>query len=267
MLGATHGAKTAGRARPLRTMQHGGFLTRATATLFVLATVTASTDPGPTVIVKLGGSAVSRKDKFETLNQAALTTTARQIRASCGDARVLLVHGCGSFGHFQAHEYGISKGTAWPTFSWLGLARTRRSATKLNALILDALLAEELPAVHLSPFPLWRKRAGKPTARTAKAGVRHVRELLRAGLMPVMHGDCVVDERDGCGILSGDALLEALCLALRPKLAVFLTDVPGVFSRPPSEQGAELIPEINVGRNAARPKRPWSQQPMRPPTA
>ncbi len=56
----------------------------------------------------------------------------------------------------------------------------------------------------------------------------------------VMHGDCVVDERDGCGILSGDALLEALCLALRPELAVFLTDVPGVFSRPPSEQGAEV---------------------------
>ena len=57
-------------------MKQGGFLSRATATLFVLATVTASTDPGPTVIVKLGGSAVTRKDKFETLNEAALTTTA-----------------------------------------------------------------------------------------------------------------------------------------------------------------------------------------------
>ena len=138
-------------------MKQGGFLSRATATLFVLATVTASTDPGPTVIVKLGGSAVTRKDKFETLNEAALTTTAKQIRASCGDARVLLVHGCGSFGHFQAHEYGISKGTAWPTFSWLGLARTRRSATKLNALILDALLAEELPAVSAVSISACRK--------------------------------------------------------------------------------------------------------------
>ena len=99
----------------------------ATAIVFALATATASTD-GPAVIVKLGGSAVTRKDKFETLNRAALTTTARQIKASCGDGRVLLVHGCGSFGHFQAHQYGISKGTAWPPFSWLGLARTRRFA-------------------------------------------------------------------------------------------------------------------------------------------
>ena len=105
------------------------------AILLVLATATASTDHGPTVIVKLGGSAVTRKDTFETLNRAVLTTTAQQIRASCGDGeytsstRVLLVHGCGSFGHFQAHEFGISKGAAWPTFSWLGFAKTRRLST------------------------------------------------------------------------------------------------------------------------------------------
>ena len=142
-----------------------------------------------------------------------------------------------------------------------------RSATKLNALVLDALLAAGLPAVHLPPFPLWRKRAGRRTARTARAGVRHVRELLRAGLMPVMHGDSVVDEVDGCGILSGDALLEVLCRALRPKLAVFLTDVPGVFSRPPSEPGAELIAEIHVDRNASTAKAPCVQQPVRPPSA
>jgi len=309
--------------------------------LVVLAALNpAMADHRPTVVVKLGGSAVTRKDKFETLNQAALRTTAQQIKASCCNSRVLLMHGCGSFGHFQAHEHGISKGTAWRTFSWLGFARTRRSATKLNAFVLDALLAEELPAVHLSPFPLWRKRAGRPTARTAQAGVRNVRELLRAGLMPVLHGDSVIDEVHmymsvctficvcmcmcthshpcsrhqvaGCGILSGDALLEVLCKvshrrphahvhahehvhahvracacigactrtraytytswcsascfasqglrfthpfpraqALRPELAVFLTDVAGVYSRPPSEPGAELLPEIRVGRDGA----------------
>ena len=33
--------------------------------------------------------------------------------------------------------------------------------------------------------------------------------------------------------------------------ALFLTDAPGVYSKPPSEPGAELIPEIRVGRNRA----------------
>lgn len=215
-----------------------------------LLLATTAADDAPRVVVKLGGSAVTRKHKFESLNSNALRTTARQISEASGDGGggVLLVHGCGSFGHFQAHEFGIAKGIDAPEFSWLGFAQTRKSATKLNGLILEALLAVDLPAVHYSPFPLWRKRGGAaPTAATAKAGVEQVRELLRAGLMPVMHGDSVIDEENGCGILSGDALLEELCSTLKPKLAVFLTDVAGVYDRPPSEAGARLIPEIRVG--------------------
>ena len=61
----------------------------------------------------------------------------------------------------------------------------------------------------------------------------------------------MLDDARGCAILSGDELLEALCGELRPKLAVFLTDVAGVFDKPPSESGAALIPEIRVRRNGA----------------
>ena len=162
----------------------------------------------PTVVVKLGGSAVTRKDKFETLNQRVLATTSQQLRATRGSA--VLVHGCGCFGHFQAHEFGIAKGTAHPTFSWLGFAKTRRSATKLSALVLGALIDAGLPAVHCAPFPLWRKRAGAPTRASARAGVAQCRALLRAGLLPVLHGDSVLDDARGCAILSGDELLEAM---------------------------------------------------------
>jgi isopentenyl phosphate kinase len=41
-------------------------------------------------------------------------------------------------------------------------------------------------------------------------------------------------------------ILEYLCSSLRPTAAVFLTDVPGVFTKPPAEEGAKLIPEITV---------------------
>ena len=37
---------------------------------------------------------------------------------------------------------------------------------------------------------------------------------------------------------------------LRPKLVVFITDVPGVFDRPPDEPGATLVPRILVGCGA-----------------
>ncbi|KAJ1479142.1 hypothetical protein T484DRAFT_1815383 [Baffinella frigidus] len=39
----------------------------------------------------------------------------------------------------------------------------------------------------------------------------------------------------GCSILSGDVILLALARRLRPTTAVFLTDVPGVFTSPPTK--------------------------------
>lgn len=33
-------------------------------------------------------------------------------------------------------------------------------------------------------------------------------ELLRSGFVPVLHGDCVLDDVQGCAILSGDKIIE-----------------------------------------------------------
>ncbi|CAL1152393.1 unnamed protein product [Cladocopium goreaui] len=50
--------------------------------------------------------------------------------------------------------------------------------------------------------------------------------------------------RQGVAILSGDVWMVELCRELGAKSAVFVTDVDGVFTKPPSEAGAELVPEI-----------------------
>ena len=52
--------------------------------------------------------------------------------------------------------------------------------------------------------------------------------MLDAGLVPVLHGDAVLDRQQGSAIVSGDMILDSLCASLRPSAAVFLTDVPGV---------------------------------------
>jgi isopentenyl phosphate kinase len=52
--------------------------------------------------------------------------------------------------------------------------------------------------------------------------------VLDAGLVPVLHGDAVLDRQQGSAIVSGDMILDSLCASLRPSAAVFLTDVPGV---------------------------------------
>ena len=72
--------------------------------------------------------------------------------------------------------------------------------------------------------------------------------LLSHGIFPVLHGDATFDSSHRCTIFSGDKIMMWLAEHLedRPKLAVFLTDVPGVFDRPPTVSGATLIDEIVV---------------------
>jgi len=55
----------------------------------------------------------------------------------------------------------------------------------------------------------------------------------------------------GVAIVSGDQILLRLCSSLGPSAAVFLTDVPGVFTRPPTETGAALVPELLVAPDGA----------------
>lgn len=64
-------------------------------------------------IVKLGGAAITQKHQLESLNEAILTTCAKhlkQVYDNNAGAGMLLVHGAGSFGHFQASKAGVDKG-------------------------------------------------------------------------------------------------------------------------------------------------------------
>ncbi|CAH0367163.1 unnamed protein product [Pelagomonas calceolata] len=199
------------------------------------------------VLVKLGGSALTNKASFETLHADNLRDCCENIAQS--GKRVAVVHGAGSFGHFQAREHAVSKGSGDPKFSWRGFGLTRSSVCKLNGLVVDGLLAAGVAAVGVSPcdaFGATRGRGVVPRA-ARRRGVARVRELLGTGCVPAIHGDACIDEIQGASILSGDTLMTLLAEELRPKLVVFITDVPGVFDRPPDEPGATLVPRISVG--------------------
>ena len=75
-------------------------------------------------------------------------------------------------------------------------------------------------------------------------GISTVRAALQAGLVPVLHGDVVLDGVQGVSILSGDTILERLAFHFHPQRAVFLTNVMGVFDRPPELEGAVMLREI-----------------------
>jgi isopentenyl phosphate kinase len=155
------------------------------------------------VLVKLGGSALTNKASFETLHAANLRDCCENIAQS--GKRICVCHGAGSFGHFQAREHAVSKGTGDPKFSWRGFGLTRSSVCKLNGLVVDGLLAAGVAAVGVSPcdaFGATRGRGVVPRA-ARRRGVARVRELLGTGCVPVIHGDACLDEIQGASILSG----------------------------------------------------------------
>lgn len=209
------------------------------------------------VVIKIGGSACTEKANFETLNEPALNAVAEQLGALVKEGcSAAIIHGAGSFGHKQARQYGISKGA--PEFASAGskklcdqlregFAKTRLSVMKLNRYVLDALVEKGVPAVTISPCPFVGTSAKKLSGSKLPAEcVRGARGLLDRCLVPVVHGDAVLDEVQGCAIVSGDIWMVELCQEFRARSAVFITDVDGVFTKPPSEPGAKLIKEILV---------------------
>ena len=151
--------------------------------------------PRSRIVVKLGGSACTDKAAFETVHAERLQVTASQLaqtRPAGGEDRVLL-HGAGSFGHFQARQYGLKHGATHPGYAPIGFALTRSSVTRLNSLVLSSLLQCGLPAVSLAAFPRWRKRHNVMGSGAALCA--DVARAWRAGLLPVLHGDAVFDER------------------------------------------------------------------------
>lgn len=204
------------------------------------------------VVVKIGGSACTKKATFETLNDVALSAICGQLATLPKEGFSLaVVHGAGSFGHQHAKEYGVSKGAekAMALSERLreGFAKTRLSVTTLNKHVITALLKEGLPAVSMSPCPFVETSAKKLVGgRLSPSTVDGTRGLLGRGFVPVVHGDAVLDESQGVAILSGDVWMVELCRELGAKSAVFVTDVDGVFTKPPWESGAQLVPEILV---------------------
>lgn len=205
-------------------------------------------------IVKLGGAAITDKRRLETVNDVTLDACVAHLaqvviedRSSGDHSSTVVVHGAGSFGHFQAAQAGVASGWAAARQEQQqqvkkGFADTRVSVTHLNHEVCRRLAAAGVVSAALSPFGSWTTDSREVTQH----GTPAVAAALAAGLVPVLHGDAVLDESLGCTILSGDTIVRCLAQQLKPQVVVFLTNVDGVFDRPPEEPGAQLVTHVDV---------------------
>ncbi|QKG93405.1 acetylglutamate kinase [Halorubrum salinarum] len=182
----------------------------------------------PPVVLKLGGSLITEKDRPETLDGDALDAACDAVAdaLAAGDVdRLAVVHGGGSFGHHHASEHGVS--TTAGTRDADAVAAVHGAMKRLNAHVLDRLRERGVPAVPVHPLSLAARAAG--TGGDLDLPLGSTATLLGEGFVPVLHGDGVATAGDGVTVVSGDELVVELAAGLGARRVGVCSTVPGVL--------------------------------------
>ncbi|KAM3461716.1 hypothetical protein NHJ6243_004798 [Beauveria neobassiana] len=207
-----------------------------------------------TVVVKLGGAAITDKAAPDTLSHNIdnlLDSVARAYQNILRPSgrQLILIHGAGSFGHPPAKKYQVKAGwTARLDVAGgdgdgelardnvkFGMALTRQRVLQLHLDVLQRLHARErMPILSVSTYDTVDTDNGAVTGASSARLVARVQQVLAAGFVPLLFGDAVFDRTLGSTILSGDALMYHLAERLPAvERCVFVTDVAGIFSLDP----------------------------------
>jgi isopentenyl phosphate kinase len=156
-------------------------------------------------VLKLGGSVITDK------NADSGVALDDEIRRLAGEVAtfgrpLIIVHGAGSFGHPLARRYSLTE-----RFDAEGLALTHRSVEVLNAAVVDALNAAGIHAAGVHPMDCFTTSGG----RISSAFPEPITLMLKNSVVPVLHGDVVMDTLKGVSIVSGDQLVSYLAVVLK----------------------------------------------------
>ena len=193
------------------------------------------------IILKLGGSVITIKNKSFTLNKRAITKLAKEIKRADVNSLVI-VHGGGSFGHPVAKQYKIDEGYKNPS-QIIGFAKTHQAMTTLNKHVIDSLINQNIPAVEIQPASIIITKSGRINIMEE----RPLTKLLELGFTPVLYGDAVPDSNIGFAILSGDQLVSQLAIRLNADRIMIGVDVDGLYTADPkTNPSAQLIQHITL---------------------
>ncbi|AFZ73721.1 isopentenyl phosphate kinase [Natronobacterium gregoryi] len=194
------------------------------------------------IVLKLGGSVITEKDRPETLDGEALERAADAIAGARGGGwtDLVVVHGGGSFGHHNASEHGIT--TTDGTHDVGALLDVHGAMTTLNRFVLRRLFGRNVDAVPVHPFSM----AARDGDGDLELPIDGIRTMLEEGFVPILHGDLVPHAGAGATVVSGDELVAELARELGADRVGLCSTVPGVL-----DDGDAVIEEIETFDDAA----------------
>jgi len=194
----------------------------------------------PTVL-KLGGSVITDKEKPLTPNLEAIERLADEI-ARANVSSLILVHGGGSFGHHVAKQYNLTENYGDPA-QITGFSETHRVMTKLNSLVMEALINHNINAVVVQPSSCVITKAGRIQSMERKP----LKRMLKMGIVPVLYGDAVLDSEKSFAILSGDQLVSSLAINFGASRIIMGGDVDGLYTKDPkTNKSARFVQHVTL---------------------
>ncbi|MEH2249951.1 isopentenyl phosphate kinase [Nostoc sp.] len=160
------------------------------------------------VLVKLGGSLITDKDKPYTARPDMMIQLVKQvslIRHENPNLKLIIGNGAGSFAHQSAKRYNTIDGF-FSDVEKLGFCLVHQDALDLNILLAKFFLQAGLPVISLPPLALAVTQDKKLFTLDFSA----IENSLAAGLIPLVFGDVVLDKAIGGTIISTDTLLAEL---------------------------------------------------------
>lgn len=174
------------------------------------------------IVLKIGGSVLTDKNRISAARPDAIARMAREIYQG-KNSRLVLIHGAGSFGHHQAKEYRLTEGLN--DWSIKGLLPTHNAVKSLNKMIIDELHINGVDALPVHPLSSCVLKEG----RIENMCLGPIEHMLEHDIVPVLHGDVAMDMTRGEAVLSGDQLVVYLAKALKAQRVGIGTNVDGVY--------------------------------------
>ena len=191
------------------------------------------------IIIKLGGSVITFKEKPLTPNYPSIEKMAKIIKELRKRYKIIIVHGGGSFGHYWSVKYDMH--TQPFAYQDEGVSRVRESMIKLNHIIVEKFISSDLKpfCIHASSFVF--------NNLPCKERVLDMVEMIQNNnIIPITYGDVIHTSKGNFSILSGDTIMNMLSVNLNPRFSIFTTNVDGIYA---SLKNGNLLSNIIINEN------------------
>jgi isopentenyl phosphate kinase len=192
-------------------------------------------------LIKIGGSLISDKNKYKSLDKRALKIICEEIKKVIENGtKIILGHGQGSYAHFPAKKYRTKEGSVNDA-SFIGFCETEDLACAMNRVMVRKLVDIGVKAVGVSPMTMITAKNDELESVETKT----VENLLKHNFLPVVYGDVILDEVKGWTIFSTEKVLGYLGVALKSKgveieRIIHCGETNGVY-----DENGKTIEEIN----------------------